>query len=95
MGIPFHEERRNRYNEEVDKTAALTNMAQDYNMACKIKSDMLKNTEIDEKGLLTTIAIPKENKALFEALSINDLTVTAAFHVKHRRMMYTTKVGLK
>lgn len=34
----LREERRNRYNEEVDKTAALTNMAQDYDMACKIKA---------------------------------------------------------
>lgn len=34
----LREERRNRYNEEVDKTAALTNMAQDYDMACKIRA---------------------------------------------------------
>jgi hypothetical protein len=34
----LREERRNRYNEEVDKTAALTNMAQDYDIACKIKA---------------------------------------------------------
>ncbi|MGE4274173.1 MAG: hypothetical protein AB7E31_15135 [Desulfitobacterium sp.] len=34
----LREERRNRYNEEVDKTAALTNMAQDYDIACKIRA---------------------------------------------------------
>lgn len=32
------EERKIRYNEEVDKTTALTNMAQDYDMACKIRA---------------------------------------------------------
>lgn len=32
------EERRIRYNEEVDKTIALTNMAQDYDLACKIRA---------------------------------------------------------
>jgi hypothetical protein len=32
------EERRIRYNEEVDKTIALTNMAQDYDIACKIRA---------------------------------------------------------
>lgn len=31
------EERKIRYNEEVDKTIALTNMAQDYDIACKIR----------------------------------------------------------
>lgn len=30
------EERRNRYNAEVDKTIVLTNIAQDYDVACKI-----------------------------------------------------------
>ena len=34
----LREERRNRYNEEVDKTAALTNMAQDYDIASKIRA---------------------------------------------------------
>jgi len=32
------EERKIRYNEEVDKTIALTNMAQDYDVACKIRA---------------------------------------------------------
>lgn len=32
------EERKIRYNEEVDKTIALTNMAQDYDIACKIRA---------------------------------------------------------
>ncbi|MDF2800661.1 MAG: hypothetical protein K0S61_564 [Anaerocolumna sp.] len=32
------EERRIRYNEEVDKTIALTNIAQDYELACKIRT---------------------------------------------------------
>lgn len=32
------EERKIRYNEEVDKTTALTNMAQDYDLACKIRA---------------------------------------------------------
>lgn len=34
----LREERRNRYNEEVDKTIALTNSAQDYDIACKIRA---------------------------------------------------------
>ena len=34
----IREERKIRYNEEVDKTIALTNMAQDYDMACKIRA---------------------------------------------------------
>lgn len=32
------EERKIRYNEEVDRTIALTNIAQDYDMACKIRA---------------------------------------------------------
>lgn len=32
------EERKIRYNEEVDKTIALTSMAQDYDIACRIRS---------------------------------------------------------
>lgn len=32
------EERRKRYNAEVDRTLALTNLAEDYNTACKIRS---------------------------------------------------------
>lgn len=32
------EERRIRYNEEVDKTIELTNMSQDYDIACKIRA---------------------------------------------------------
>jgi len=34
----LREERKIRYNEEVDKTIALTNMAQDYDTACKIRA---------------------------------------------------------
>lgn len=34
----LREERKNRYNEEVDKTTALSNMAQDYDIACKIRA---------------------------------------------------------
>ena len=34
----LREERRIRYNEEVDKTIALTNMSQDYYTACKIRA---------------------------------------------------------
>lgn len=34
----LREERKIRYNEEVDKTIALVNMAQDYDMACKIRA---------------------------------------------------------
>ena len=33
----LREERKIRYNEEVDKTIALTNMAQDYDIASKIR----------------------------------------------------------
>jgi hypothetical protein len=32
------EEHKIRYNEEVEKTIALTNIAQDYNIACKNRS---------------------------------------------------------
>ena len=34
----LREERKIRYNEEVDKTIALTNIAQDYDTACKIRA---------------------------------------------------------
>jgi hypothetical protein len=34
----LREEHRERYNEEVDKTIALTNEAQDYDLACKIRA---------------------------------------------------------
>ena len=47
-----------------------------------IKNEMVKDTEVDELGMLVTIAIHKDDKALIEALSRNNLTLTAAFHVK-------------
>lgn len=34
----LHEERKNRYNEEVENTIALSNMALDYDIACKIRA---------------------------------------------------------
>lgn len=34
----LREERRNRYNDEIDRTIALSNIAQDYDVACKIRS---------------------------------------------------------
>lgn len=46
------EERRIRYNEEVDKTIALTNMAQDYDIACKIRTyinALESKVDIDDK----------------------------------------------
>lgn len=36
--LRLREERENLYSEEVDKTAALTNIAQDYEIACKIRA---------------------------------------------------------
>lgn len=56
-----------------------------------IESDMIKNTEVDGKGLLATIAISKDDKALLEALSSNNLTVAAAFHVKHSTCSHCSK----
>jgi len=32
------EERRNRYNAKVERTIKLTNLAQDYDFACKIRA---------------------------------------------------------
>ena len=34
----LREERRNRYNAEVERTIELTNLAQDYDAACKIRA---------------------------------------------------------
>lgn len=48
-----------------------------------IESERIENTEVDEEGLLATIAISKKDKALYEALLRNDLSVTAALHAKH------------
>ncbi|MDA8227754.1 MAG: hypothetical protein M0T74_08685 [Desulfitobacterium hafniense] len=48
----LRKERRKRYNEEVDRTIALTNMAQDYDTACKIRAfiSALESAEnIDEE----------------------------------------------
>ncbi|SCL85454.1 hypothetical protein [Sporanaerobacter sp. PP17-6a] len=49
----LREEREMRYSEEVDKTIALTNIAQDYDMACKIRNYIdaleLKTDLSDEK----------------------------------------------
>lgn len=50
----LRQERRKRYNEEVDRTIALTNMAQDYDTACKIRAfiSALESTEnIDEEWI--------------------------------------------
>lgn len=48
----LRQERRKRFNEEVDRTIALTNMAQDYDTACKIRAiiSALESAEnIDEE----------------------------------------------
>ncbi len=48
----LREERRIRYNEEVERTIALTNLAQDYDVACKIRtyiSALESNENMDEK----------------------------------------------
>jgi len=48
----LRQERRKRYNEEVDRTIALTNMSQDYDTACKIRAfiSALESAEnIDEE----------------------------------------------
>lgn len=48
----LRQERRKRYNEEVDRTIALTNLAQDYDTACKIRAfiSALESAEnIDEE----------------------------------------------
>ncbi len=50
----LRQERRERYNEEVDRTIALTNMAQDYDTACKIRAfiSALESAEnIDEEWI--------------------------------------------
>lgn len=50
----LREERRNCYNEEVDRTIALTNLAEDYDAACKIRhyiSAVESSKELDEKTL--------------------------------------------
>lgn len=50
----LRQERRKRYNEEVDRTIALTNMAQDYDTACKIRAFVyaLESAEnIDEEWI--------------------------------------------
>ena len=48
----LREERRNRYNAEVERTIELTNLAQDYDAACKIRafiSALESNENMDEK----------------------------------------------
>ena len=48
----LREERRERYNNEVERTIALTNVAQDYDLACKIRayiSALEIDKEIDEE----------------------------------------------
>lgn len=50
----LREEHRNRYNEEVDRTIALTNLAEDYDTACKIRhyiSAVEATKDLDEKTL--------------------------------------------
>lgn len=50
----LREERRNRYNEEVDRTIALTNLAEDHDTACKIRhyiSAVEASKDLDEKTL--------------------------------------------
>lgn len=51
----LREERRNRYNAEVEQTIGLTNVAQDYDVACKIRayiSALESNETMDEKTAL-------------------------------------------
>ncbi|TGE36693.1 hypothetical protein E4K67_19925 [Desulfosporosinus fructosivorans] len=48
----LREERRIRYNDEVERTIALTNLAQDYDVACKIRvyiTGLESNISMDEK----------------------------------------------
>lgn len=48
----LREERRNRYNAEVEQTFGLTNVAEDYDVACKIRayiSALESNKNMDEK----------------------------------------------
>lgn len=50
----LREERKIRYNEEVDRTISLTNMAKDYDIACKIRAytNALEESEnIDDKAV--------------------------------------------
>jgi len=50
----LRQERRKRHNDEVDRTIALTNMAQDYDTACKIRAfiSALESAEnIDEEWI--------------------------------------------
>lgn len=49
----LREERRIRYNDEVDRTVALANIAQDYDVACKIRayiSALESKENIDDKS---------------------------------------------
>lgn len=48
----MREERRNSFNAEVERTIGLTNLAQDYDVACKIRvyiSALESNKTMDEK----------------------------------------------
>jgi len=65
----LREERRIRYNEEVDKTIELTNMAQDYDVACKIRayiSNLESKTDIDNEKTADWIEWAKKKADWFD-----------------------------
>lgn len=70
----LREMRRERYNDEVEKTIALMNIVQDYDMACKIRafvSSLESSGDMDEKKL--TLLIGQRKKLIGLTLLLQEL----------------------